>query len=113
MSNLRIEGLSSQIQLDSLPGIKSGNASAIELDGSTGKVGGSGSFSDLLEKTISSVNEHQVEADHAIKELIAGRNKNIHEAMLAVERAEMSLKLMTQVRNKVLDAYKEIMRMQV
>jgi flagellar hook-basal body complex protein FliE len=49
----------------------------------------------------------------AIKELVAGRTKNIHETMLAIERADTSLKLMMQVRNKVLDAYREIMRMQV
>jgi flagellar hook-basal body complex protein FliE len=59
------------------------------------------------------VNQDQVQADRAIKELVAGRGKNIHETMLAVERADTSLKLMMQVRNKVLDAYREIMRMQV
>ena len=55
----------------------------------------------------------QAQADQAIRELVAGRNKNIHETMLAIERADSSLKLMMQVRNKVLDAYREVMRMQV
>lgn len=77
--------------------------------------GGAGinSFSQMLEKTLGEVNRDQIEADHAIRETIAGRNKNIHETLLAVERADTSLKLMMQVRNKVLDAYREIMRMQV
>jgi flagellar hook-basal body complex protein FliE len=44
---------------------------------------------------------------------VAGKAKNIHETMLAVERADMSLKLLMQVRNKLLDAYREVMRMQV
>jgi flagellar hook-basal body complex protein FliE len=44
---------------------------------------------------------------------VAGRNKNIHETMLVLERADSSLKMAMQVRNKILDAYREIMRMQV
>jgi flagellar hook-basal body complex protein FliE len=59
------------------------------------------------------VNVYQSQADTAIKEMVAGRNKNIHETMLTIERADTSLKLMMQVRNKILDAYREIMRMQV
>lgn len=70
-------------------------------------------FSDILRHSIDQVNNYQVQADTAIKELIAGRNKNIHETMLTIERADTSLKMMMQVRNKILDAYKEIMRMQV
>jgi flagellar hook-basal body complex protein FliE len=70
-------------------------------------------FSDILRKSVEEVNLHQHQADQAIKELVAGRTKNIHETMLAVERADTSLKLAMQVRNKVLDAYREIMRMQV
>lgn len=70
-------------------------------------------FMDVLQKSFEGVNRDQAQADHAIKELVAGRSKNIHETMLAIERADSSLKLMMQVRNKVLDAYREIMRMQV
>jgi flagellar hook-basal body complex protein FliE len=70
-------------------------------------------FSDVLKQSVEKVNEYQHHADSAIKELVAGRSKNIHETMLAIERADTSLKLMMQVRNKMLDAYKEIMRMQV
>ena len=70
-------------------------------------------FSEILRDSVEQVNLHKTQADTAIKELVAGRNKNIHETMLTVERADTSLKLMMQVRNKILDAYKEIMRMQV
>jgi flagellar hook-basal body complex protein FliE len=72
-----------------------------------------GGFMDILSKSMEEVNETQVGADQAIKDLVAGRNKNIHETMLAIQKAELSLKTMMQVRNKVLEAYKEIMRMQV
>jgi flagellar hook-basal body complex protein FliE len=44
---------------------------------------------------------------------VAGRTKNIHETMLQLQKADLSLKTMMQVRNKVLEAYKEIMKMQV
>ncbi|MBN22282.1 MAG: flagellar hook-basal body complex protein FliE [Bdellovibrionaceae bacterium] len=71
------------------------------------------SFGDLLSESIEKVNIHQKDADAAIEKLVSGRTKNVHETMLAVEKAEVSLKLMTQVRNKVLEAYREIMRMQV
>jgi flagellar hook-basal body complex protein FliE len=70
-------------------------------------------FSDVLRDSVDKVNLYQTQADTAVKELVAGKNKNIHETMLTIERADTSLKLMMQVRNKILDAYKEIMRMQV
>lgn len=73
----------------------------------------SANFSDMLRSSVEQVNLDQVQANTAINELVAGRSKNIHETMLAIERADTSLKLMMQVRNKVLDAYREIMRMQV
>lgn len=76
--------------------------------------GGSGTtFADMLRQSLDTVNTHQAQADMAVKELVAGRTKNVHETMLAVERADASLKLAVQVRNKILDAYREVMRMQV
>lgn len=71
------------------------------------------SFSEILHNSVDKVNTMQTQADEAIDNLVAGRTKNISETMLAIERADSSLKLMMQVRNKILDAYKEIMRMQV
>lgn len=74
---------------------------------------GSKSFTDMLKDSIDKTNDVQLEADRAVKELAAGRNKNIHETMLMLEKADMSFKLMMQVRNKIIDAYREVMRMQV
>ncbi len=81
--------------------------------GAPPSVGDGKSFSDILSKSFDKVNEQQVQADTAMKELVSGRSKNIHETLLAVERADASLKLAMQVRNKILEAYREIMRMQV
>ena len=74
---------------------------------------GAKTFAQLLDRSLSEVNQHQNQADRAIKELVAGRTKNVHETLLAIERADSSLKLAMQVRNKILEAYREIMRMQV
>jgi flagellar hook-basal body complex protein FliE len=109
MNNLSLENLSQSLQVgDGKQLIEMSNSRQASADKSSGT-----SFSDILKNSFEQVNEHQVQADQAIRELVAGRSKNIHETMLAIERADSSLKLMMQVRNKVLDAYREIMRMQV
>jgi flagellar hook-basal body complex protein FliE len=78
-----------------------------------GEAVGNKSFSEMINESIDKVNEIQLQADRGVKEMAAGRNKNIHETMLLLEKADMSFKLMMQVRNKVIDAYREIIRMQV
>jgi flagellar hook-basal body complex protein FliE len=83
------------------------------MDGVDSVAGSSGSFAQVLRDSFDQVNTHQVQADRAMQELVTGRTKNIHETMLSVERADMSLKILMQVRNKILDAYREVMRMQV
>ena len=79
---------------------------------STGESKGVG-FLDALEKSMQEANETQLQADQSIKDIVAGKSKNIHETMLMIQKADLTLKTMMQVRNKVLEAYKEIMRMQV
>lgn len=86
---------------------------ASEVAGAGDAKSGGGNFAEMLQSSFEQVNLHQTQADQAIKELVAGKSKNIHETMLAIERADASMKLMMQVRNKVLDAYREVMRMQV
>jgi flagellar hook-basal body complex protein FliE len=71
------------------------------------------SFGDFLATSISKVNGLQQDADVAMQKLASGESKNLHETLLAVERADIAFKQMNQVRMKVIDAYKEIMKMQV
>ena len=71
------------------------------------------SFSELLAGQVMDVNNLQKEADVAIQKLVSGKSKNLHETMLAVEKAEIAFKTMNQIRNKVIEAYREVMRMQV
>ena len=70
-------------------------------------------FVDHLKATIQNTNDMQHNAKTAMEELATGRNGNIHETLLSMSKAETSFKMVMQVRNKVLNAYQEIMRMQM
>lgn len=70
-------------------------------------------FAEMIKSSIGDVNRKQIDADKAAAELASGQNSNIHEVMIKMEEAEISLRLMVQMRNKVVEAYQEIMRMQV
>ena len=70
-------------------------------------------FSSLLHDAIADINKLQVNADEAIAKVELGNTANIHEAMIALEKAGLSFRAMMQVRNKIMDAYQEIMRIQV
>jgi len=72
-----------------------------------------GSFGKMLKGSIEEVNRMQGEADMSIEQLVAGNTKNLHETMIALEKADISFRLMMEVRNKIIDAYNEVMRMQV
>ena len=79
-----------------------------------GKAEGTGnSFNSMLQRSIKEVNQLQNEADSSIEQLIVGKSRNLHETMIALEKADISFRLMMEVRNKIIDAYHEIMRMQV
>ena len=78
------------------------------------KTGDSGkTFGDFLQDSISQVNGLQNDANTAMQKLASGESRDMHETLLAVEKAEIAFKAMNQVRSKVIDAYKEIMRMQI
>ena len=74
---------------------------------------GAQSFSELLAGSMNDVNKLQNEANTAIQKLVTGKSKNLHETMLAVEKADIAFRTMNQVRLKVIDGYKEVMRMQI
>jgi flagellar hook-basal body complex protein FliE len=79
---------------------------------STETAGKDQSFGDILRSLVDGVNALQLEADKAAEQLAAGE-MDVHEAMIAGEKAYLAMQLTIQVRNKILDAYQEIMRMQV
>jgi flagellar hook-basal body complex protein FliE len=71
------------------------------------------SFADTLNEAINSVNSLQQDSDKAIQNLATGRTDDVASVMIATEKADIALKLMVQVRNKIIDAYQEVMKMQV
>ena len=70
------------------------------------------SFAKRVKAAVEDVNLKQYQADTAIEQVINGE-LGIHEGMMALGKADTSLRLLTQVRGKVIEAYKEIIRMQV
>ncbi|MBD3182260.1 flagellar hook-basal body complex protein FliE [Candidatus Poribacteria bacterium] len=74
---------------------------------------GDKTFSKVLMKSVEKVNVLQNQADITSQDLILGNNKDVVQTMIAVEKADISFRMMTQIRNKVIKAYEEIMRMQV
>ncbi|WP_457745908.1 flagellar hook-basal body complex protein FliE [Sulfurimonas sp.] len=74
---------------------------------------GSANFADSLKSAIDDVNEIQQDSEKAIADLATGQVKDLHQAALAIGKAETSMKLMLEIRNKALNAYKEIGRTQL
>jgi len=74
--------------------------------------GGPG-FGDILKNAVESVNSMQHEAGRLEDAVAKGENVNIHQAVIAGEKAGLSFRLLMQVRNKMIEAYQEVMRMQV
>jgi flagellar hook-basal body complex protein FliE len=71
------------------------------------------SFKDMLMDAIENVSQLQHESDAITEDFIAGRTDSIHSVMIAGTKASLALDFMIEVRNKIMDAYQEIMRMQV
>jgi flagellar hook-basal body complex protein FliE len=71
------------------------------------------SFADTLNEAIGNVNELQKASDRGMQELATGKTDNVADVMIAAEKADIALRVMVQVRNKIIDAYQEIMKMQV
>lgn len=66
-----------------------------------------------MKSTIQQVNQMQNTGEQAIQQLNTGKAESLHEVMIAVEEADISLKMLVQMRNKALQAYEEVMRMQI
>lgn len=75
--------------------------------------GAEGGFANVLKDSISEVNRLQQKADASISALATTGEASLHETMIAMEEASVSFKLMMQVRNKIVEAYQEVMRIQV
>ena len=74
---------------------------------------GGPSFKEMLTNSLDDVRTLQVQADDAIRNLVAGEVTDVTEAMVAVEKADLAFNTMMQIRNKIIQAYEEVMRMNV
>jgi len=83
--------------------------------GSASSVGSdpSATFTEAIKKAVSEVNNLSDEADKLAVNLASGDVEDVHKAMIAMQKAKLALDFTIQVRNKVIEAYQEIMRMQV
>ena len=70
-------------------------------------------FSEFLGDIVRDVNAKQASAGQAVEGVLSGENVPLHQAMIAVEEASVSFQLMVEVRNKLLESYQELMRMQI
>ena len=73
----------------------------------------SGGLSNTFSTLLKEVNEQQLEAERKQTELLTAPNKDVHGTMIAMEKADIALKMLLQVRGKLVSAYEEVMRMQV
>ncbi len=71
------------------------------------------SFGNMLARSLNDVNQLHAAANEAVNNLAAGKQKDIHQTMIAMEKADVAFQLLMQVRNKIIAAYETIMRMQV
>lgn len=70
-------------------------------------------FIQTLKDSIQDVNTDQQSSEKALADMASGQVKDLHQAAIAINRAENSMKVMLEVRNKAINAYKEILRTQI
>ncbi len=79
----------------------------------TGPVQSGGGFEKIVTDLVGEVSAKQSEAASSVNGLMSGKNVSLHQTMIAMEEASISFQLMVEVRNKLLESYQELMRMQV
>lgn len=71
------------------------------------------SFGNLMTEQLNRLNELQIEADESVRSLALGDAENVHDVMIKAEEAKMALELAVQVRNKLVESYQEVMKLQL
>lgn len=87
-------------------------ASAAVNGGSAAQTGGQMPFSDLMSDAVASVNTLETQARAAVSGLMSGTGVDVHEAMIATQKASMAFELALSVRNKAVQAYQQVIGMQ-
>lgn len=120
-----MRNMSAVTRAGEMPGVQQISSGDIKSLGSTGALGGIQSagttqgvqgtshFGDVFSRMVQDVNSKQVASNEAAKGLVSGDNVSLHQAVISSEEASVSFQLMVEVRNKLLESYQEMMRMQV
>jgi len=100
---------------DAVGGIRGPAMDEVRLSGKSGAGPGQGSvdFSKIFETAVTRVDQFQKDAEQQVDRLLRGEDQELHQVVLAGQRAELAFDYFLQVRNKVVSAYQEIMRMQM
>ena len=104
---MQVSNITSPIDLLGKEGIAAGGGVA------TGTEKPNESFGAFLKQSFNDVNAMLQTSDKKAADMAVGKSESLHDAMISFEKAETAFKLLVQVRNKAIDAYHEIMRMQV
>ena len=99
--------------MNNIGGIAGISASDLLKEKAKIQSGGGEAFAQQLKSALSEVNELQVDKEVAMADMATGQVKDLHQAALAIGKAETNMKLMLEIRNKALSAYKEIGRTQL
>lgn len=70
-------------------------------------------FGKMFNQAVEKINQRQIKADQSINDYLLGKEIDLHTVMIAVGEAQMSLELAVQIRNKMVEAYQEVSRMQI
>lgn len=81
--------------------------------GETARPSGAAGFQDVLKDTIARVEQSRADATQAVEQFVSGENQDLHSTILATQRASLDFELLLQLRNKVVQSYQEVMRMQL
>ena len=74
---------------------------------------GKASFGDTVGRYLQSVNQDYMQSDQVVRDLVTGNTGDVHDVVMAVAKADLAFRMVLEIRNRLIDSYQEIMRMQV
>jgi len=104
IQNVAFKAYQNALQTGKIPGVGKGPGPSRKNDQAS-------PFTDTLKNSIKKVNELQQEKHSMIEEFASGEKQNVHELMITLQKAGLAMRMTSTVRNKIMDAYKELSRM--
>lgn len=81
--------------------------------GTQARTAGSGGFENWLTRELAATNQKLIDADQGVRRLALGEADNLHQVMIALEEAKLRFDLVVQVRNRLVEAYQDVLRMRI